>query len=122
MLRGKHVDDNWMVRLAASLGYDLQPAGFDYLTVGPGLCYEHYRKNRSHFTLGHDGYFSPDTYYNAGMSIDFLTAEGRHYSIKDHVGIGYQSIDHAAGNVLGSALISVIIINSTPTDMRMNQQ
>jgi hypothetical protein len=99
VLRGKNVDDNRMVHLAANLGYDLQPAGFDYFTIGPGLRYEHYSKNRGHFTLGHGGYFSPDTYYNGGLSLDFLTVEGRKHIVKGHAGIGYQALDYAAAEL-----------------------
>lgn len=95
VLRGEGVDDNWMVGLAGNLGYNLRFPGFDYFAVGPGVRYEHYDQNRSHFTLGHGGYFSPDRYRNLGVEASFLTDEGRPFIAKGHVAVGYQTIENS---------------------------
>jgi hypothetical protein len=98
-LEGEEVDDNQMIRLAAGIGYALNLDRFDYLTVGPQLSFAHYNDNRSHFTLGHGGYFSPDRFYNMGVGVDFLTKEGQKFIARGHAGLGYQWIDNEAAEL-----------------------
>ena len=96
---GQGVDANTRWLGAASLGYDLGLDRFDYFTVGPGVRYEHYRYNRSHFTLGHGGYFSPDRFLTLGLQTDFLSTEGRGFMVRGHGTLGYQAIANAAAEL-----------------------
>lgn len=98
-LEGKEVDDNQMIRLVAGIGYALNFDQFNYLSIGPQLSYTHYKKNRSHFTLGHGGYFSPDRFYKIGVGIDFLTKEGQKFIARGHASLGYQSIGNEAAEL-----------------------
>ncbi|MBM3224151.1 MAG: tetratricopeptide repeat protein [Candidatus Tectomicrobia bacterium] len=90
-LRGQRVAENWQVGAQVSVGYNVAPPGFTYLTVGPQLGLEHYAKNLSHFTLGHGGYFSPEYQGQIGLAAHFLTTEGRWFLAKGSLSLGWQS-------------------------------
>lgn len=85
---GRRVADNTHFAADGSLGYGLKPQGFDYLSLGFGLGYEHYTRNLSQFTLGQGGYFSPQTYWHWGPALDFMTAEDRQMLLKGRIAIG----------------------------------
>jgi hypothetical protein len=89
-LGGQGVQDNWTTGLSLATGYDLRLPGFDYFSLGPAFNYQHYQSNLNHFTLGNGGYFSPDRLINAGLGLNFLTAENQRAVLKGRVGVGYQ--------------------------------
>ena len=95
-VHGKNVADNSAISVSASVGRSFDVKGFEYLSVGPSINYQHFDKNLSHFTLGHGGYFSPEHYYNIGAGVNFLTEEGLAYVIKGRVTAGFQGIKEAA--------------------------
>jgi hypothetical protein len=95
-LGGERVADNQAFTLNLSLARDLKLPGFDYFSVGPDFSYETYRKNLSHFTLGHGGYFSPDRLISLGVSGHLLTAEARQYIIKGDANVGVYDKSEAA--------------------------
>ena len=87
-LGGDNVADNEGVQLNLSLSRNLGLRGFDYFSVGPDLSYDTYRRNLSHFTVGHGGYFSPEHLLSVGLSLHFLTLEARQFSIKGDASVG----------------------------------
>ncbi|MBM3486636.1 MAG: tetratricopeptide repeat protein [Alphaproteobacteria bacterium] len=89
-LAGRNVADNERLRAAASLGYDLGVAGFDYLAVGPRYGFETYGRNLGQFTTGHGGYFSPRALHRAGLGAAFQTAEGRTWTVGGTLFAGWQ--------------------------------
>ena len=89
-LDGHSVADNDHFGTWAYLGYKLYPNGFKYLTVGPAYRFEHYDENRRFFTLGHGGYFSPDTFHRLGAEVNFQTDEGKQFIVKGRASLGYQ--------------------------------
>ncbi|TJZ76276.1 cellulose synthase subunit BcsC-related outer membrane protein [Chitiniphilus eburneus] len=88
-LPGDDVQTNQGWGLDLALGYDLQQAGFDYLTVGPSVRYQHYRDNLGQFTRGHGGYYSPQQDWALGVASQFLTEEGRATQWRGGLELGY---------------------------------
>ena len=87
-LGGDNVAGNEGATLNLSLARNLGLRGFDYFSIGPDLTYDTYRRNLSHFTIGHGGYFSPESLLSVGLSAHFLTLEARQFSIKGDASIG----------------------------------
>lgn len=71
LLDGKNVDDNTEWR--AEAGFLQRAASGDTWVARLGGVVElsGFSSNRSHFTLGHGGYFSPERYLAAGPAFDF---------------------------------------------------
>ena len=88
-LQGENVASNQGLSANLGLAYDLRLRNFDYFTVGPDVSYEAYRKNLSHFTLGHGGYFSPERLIGLGASAHFLTLEARQFIVKGDFSAGF---------------------------------
>jgi TolA-binding protein len=107
-IEGRNVADNSRVAAALGLGYDLGVKNFAYFTVGPGIDFDQYRNNLSHFTWGHGGYFSPQSFTNVGMAVRFLTQEGGRSLLRGQVSVGWQHIaeDSAPCFPLASAVTS----------------
>jgi tetratricopeptide (TPR) repeat protein len=89
---GRDVAGNQAVALNLGLATDLKTKlglrDFDYFSFGPDASYEAYRRNLSHFTLGHGGYFSPEHLIQLGVSAHFLTAEARQQIFKGDFSAG----------------------------------
>lgn len=66
----------------ASLGRDLGLPGFAYASLGLAAGADSYGRNLSHFTTGHGGYFSPQSYRKLGAAFDFMTAEGQRFLVQ----------------------------------------
>ena len=81
----KNVRENSHAFLLAGLNHGLELDGFDYFAAGISAGYDHYRHNLSHFTPGHGGYFSPQTFWQYKANLDFLTLENRQAVVKGHV-------------------------------------
>ncbi len=81
---GKRVRDNDHAAATLNVGRDLGIAGMDYTVAGVSASYDHYDHNSSHFTPGHGGYFSPQTFWQAKATLDFQTAENRQAMVKGH--------------------------------------
>jgi tetratricopeptide (TPR) repeat protein len=94
-LSGEHVADNTHIGINASLSYDFGWDGFTYASIGPGISYDSYQQNLSHFTWGHGGYFSPQQFTNLGLSGQFLTKEGGRFVARGQAGVGFQHVREA---------------------------
>lgn len=60
----------------------------DILTVGANITSESYTKNLRYFTLGHGGYFSPQSYFSLGIPVDWSgRKEKLAYQVRTTIGI-----------------------------------
>lgn len=84
-LVGTGVAGNSRRALDISAGRDLGLPGFAYSSIGLNVGIDGYRQNLSHYTLGHGGYFSPQSYRKAGMAFDFMTKEEKSWLIRGRV-------------------------------------
>jgi hypothetical protein len=85
---GEQVASNRHAGLEVGLSYALPWSGFDYAVVGADAGIDHYDRNLSHFTLGHGGYFSPQSYWRAGPFLDMRTAENRRWILHARLSAG----------------------------------
>ena len=101
-LGGDNVANNQSLKVNLSLAKNLTLPGsdlftlFDYITVGPNVTYESYRKNLGQFTFGQGGYYSPQRVIMVGAAGQFLTREGRQYMIRGGASLGRFSSRSAA--------------------------
>jgi hypothetical protein len=91
ILRGLRVPNNYRVGLGAGLSKAFTPDGFAYLALGPRVTFDHYEKNLSQFTLGHGGYFSPDSLLQVTAALNFLTQEARQFIVAGDLSVGVQT-------------------------------
>lgn len=87
-LGGEQVAGNHHVAVEAGLSYSLKVAGLDYAVLGFSASAERFVHNLGHFTLGHGGYFSPQRYWRAGPSLDFMTEENRRLILRGRISAG----------------------------------
>lgn len=95
-LTGEGVADNDALIATLAVSRDLALEGFDYFSIGPALHLQRYDRNLSHFTLGHGGYFSPESLAGLGLSAAFLTAESAEWMVRGLFNVGYQSLEEAS--------------------------
>lgn len=92
-LHGRNVDDNTRAAANLSASYDLAKSitdpAFEFLRVGPYYRFETYDENRSFFTLGHGGYFSPSQYHSLGAFVDWRTKEGKPWLLDGRASLGW---------------------------------
>lgn len=70
-INGRNVADNNRLEASAGIGYAVMRSPTRELTTGLDLSYFAYDKNLRHFTFGQGGYFSPQTYINASVPLDY---------------------------------------------------
>ena len=75
-INGRNVADNSRVEASAGLGYALHRSPTSELTTGLDVTYLAYEKNLRNFTFGQGGYFSPQTYVNASIPLDYRERVG----------------------------------------------
>lgn len=68
---GESVADNGRVEAGAGLSYAVFRRPEEELIAGLDLVYFGYEKNLRHFTLGHGGYFSPQSYAALNLPLDW---------------------------------------------------
>ncbi|MDO9713570.1 cellulose synthase subunit BcsC-related outer membrane protein [Paracraurococcus lichenis] len=73
---GENVQHNSRVEANAGFGYSVLKRGDDELTAGLDLVYLSYAHNERAFTLGHGGYFSPQSYVSVGLPVDYRSKIG----------------------------------------------
>jgi hypothetical protein len=89
-LDGRDVARNSGTRWGLGASRSVASSSFDYLVIGPYLLSESYDRDLSHFTLGHGGYFSPQSMQQLGLATDFLTREARAFVMRGHIALGWQ--------------------------------
>ena len=68
---GEHVADNSRIEAGAGLSYAVFRRPEEELTAGLDLVYFGYDRNLRYFTLGHGGYFSPQSYMALNLPVDW---------------------------------------------------
>ena len=81
-LAGTLVASNDHRAFDASAGRDFGLPGFAYSSLGLAVSDDVYRRNLSHYTTGHGGYFSPQSHRKAGVAFDFMTEEGKRWIVR----------------------------------------
>lgn len=99
-LTGEGVETNRRTYLRGDLAWDvadnLHLSETDYLRVGPFLSSLSYAKNLSFFTLGHGGYYSPQSDINIGFSAGWQTEEGGRYQLRTKASLAYEDAESDA--------------------------
>lgn len=73
---GEGVADNSRIEAGAGMSYAVFRRPEEELTTGLDLVYFGYDKNLRHFTLGHGGYFSPQSYAALNLPVDWRSRSG----------------------------------------------
>jgi tetratricopeptide (TPR) repeat protein len=89
-LDGRGVARNRRQETQVHLAYAWNTPRYRYLAAGPAWRHQRYDHNRSGFTIGHGGYFSPQRFHQAGMQVALLTPEGRAHSFAGHLFAGHE--------------------------------
>lgn len=76
VLDGTGVVDNSRVEAGAGMSYVIMRRPDEELTTGVDLVYFAYDRNLRHFTLGHGGYFSPQSYAAVNLPVDYRARSG----------------------------------------------
>jgi hypothetical protein len=76
VLEGRGVADNARLEAGAGASYAVFRRPDSELTTGLDLYYAAYDKNLRHFTLGHGGYFSPQSYAALNLPVDYRARTG----------------------------------------------
>lgn len=87
---GQDVDGNQHYMLALGAVYSFDATGFRYLAVGPSFRSEAYDENRSFFTHGHGGYYSPADLSNLSLNLNFMTEEKKDWIVRGSFSLGYE--------------------------------
>jgi tetratricopeptide (TPR) repeat protein len=95
-LNGNGVQNNQKLAMRISGSRNFEVDGFEFLTVGPGISVNSYRRNLGKFTMGHGGYFSPETMFQGDITAMFLTEQGKDWLVRGSTFIGYQSNHQAS--------------------------
>lgn len=82
---GETVDSNSALSVRGDVSYDIAKNvsdRLDYWRVGPFASYSGYKHNRSGFTYGNGGYFSPNYFISLGLYSELLTLEALNWQLK----------------------------------------
>ncbi|WP_338662794.1 cellulose synthase subunit BcsC-related outer membrane protein [Pararoseomonas sp. SCSIO 73927] len=89
-ITGNGVADNQRWQAQGGVSYAIVRNPEQELVTGLDLLYFDYQKNLRYFTLGHGGYFSPQTYVAASVPLDWRERRGNFaYRLGGSVGVGY---------------------------------
>jgi tetratricopeptide (TPR) repeat protein len=89
-ITGNNVADNSRWQVNAGVSQAIFRTADEELVTGLDLNYFAYDKNLRLFTLGHGGYFSPQTYVNASIPLDYRARNGNlAYRIGASIGVNY---------------------------------
>ncbi|HCH2128593.1 cellulose synthase [Vibrio parahaemolyticus] len=70
-LTGEKVEDNTRLGVLGGAYYKLIATDDQRLSIGTNLMYLDYDKNLGEYTLGHGGYYSPQSYFSVSLPINF---------------------------------------------------
>ncbi len=95
-VNGENVASNSRVEAGAGLYTKLIKTPDSELTIGTALTALGYDENLRHFTFGHGGYFSPQTYVSAGVPVSWIQRNGRWaFQARGSLGVQYFREDDA---------------------------
>lgn len=93
---GRYVDTNKTSFFNLGAVYSFDAKGFSYLAVGPSFQHTSFEKNRSFFTFGHGGYYSPAQVHAVSLNLNFMTEEGRDWIVRGSASAGYEEAENDA--------------------------
>ncbi|HEV7456273.1 MAG TPA: cellulose synthase subunit BcsC-related outer membrane protein [Roseococcus sp.] len=76
IFEGQEVARNTRVEAGAGISYPILRSEGGELTVGGDLVYFGYQRNLRFFTLGHGGYYSPQSFFAANIPVDYRGRAG----------------------------------------------
>lgn len=76
VFQGTNVMRNSRIEAGAGISYPLVERADGTLTVGADLVFFAYRRNLRFFTLGHGGYFSPQSFFALNLPVDYRGRSG----------------------------------------------
>ncbi|MBB5693961.1 cellulose biosynthesis protein BcsC [Muricoccus pecuniae] len=89
-ITGRNVADNNRLEVGAGMSYALMQEPDAELVAGLNLVYFAYDKNLRLFSLGHGGYFSPQSYVGASIPVDYRARRGNWaYRLGGSLGFAY---------------------------------
>lgn len=103
ILLGDNVHTNSDVGVQWGAGYDLKPAGYQYLSFGPQVLLESYHRDSSQFSWGDGGYYSPYFHVMAGPSVSWLSDDGRQFQWRGSLSTGLSHDSQSSGRYDGVA-------------------
>ena len=87
-LMGHNVEDNDRFELGSGVYWYLQNDEQSQSTIGLNLLGVGYQDNQGHFTFGHGGYFSPQTFFAIGVPVTWARRYDRlTFQLKGSVGV-----------------------------------
>jgi tetratricopeptide (TPR) repeat protein len=87
-LMGNNVEDNDRFELGSGVYWYLQNDEQSQSTIGLNLLGIGYQENQGHFTFGHGGYFSPQTFFAIGVPVTWARRFDRlTFQLKGSVGV-----------------------------------
>lgn len=98
ILQGTNVQNNTMFNVQAGAFVPIWRTADQELRVGLNLTYFQYAKNLEFFTLGHGGYFSPQSYMSAIIPINYRGKINEDFSYEANVGLGVQTYRTSAAD------------------------
>lgn len=95
-LVGDNVESNDRAELGAGVYWYLMNDAESQLTAGIGMTGMSYEKNLGHFTYGHGGYFSPQTFFAIGVPVAWAQRFDKFtYQLKGSLGVQFIDQDQA---------------------------
>ena len=76
-LEGQNVKNNRQTEFGFGTYYRLFKEPDEEMTLGVNLTYLAYDENLRHFSLGHGGYFSPQSYYAFSVPVEYTRKSGK---------------------------------------------
>lgn len=70
-LTGENVEDNTRLGVLGGAYYKLIATDDQRLSIGTNLMYLDYDKNLGEYTLGHGGYYSPQSYFSVSLPVNY---------------------------------------------------
>jgi tetratricopeptide (TPR) repeat protein len=90
---GENVDTNQTQFFNIGAVYSFDVEGFSYLALGPSFRSVKFDKNRSFFTFGHGGYYSPAELNNVSLNLHFQTEEKKDWIVRGSASLGYEEAE-----------------------------
>ncbi|MBU2196148.1 MAG: BCSC C-terminal domain-containing protein [Alphaproteobacteria bacterium] len=95
-LEGENTADNTRFAVDVSANRNFVRKGFAYLVSGPFYQFQSYDENTNFFTPGHGGYFSPQAFHRAGLSLNAQTDPLKSWILKADLALAQEWVEEDA--------------------------